>query len=538
MLGEFLVFDRMTSQYHTGVYPRWTDQTQYLSEAYAGYQNLQAQGFWSGLATTITHPVAQGKLHDVLAVLVFWLAGGASRSAALSLNLLALLAWQAALFAIIPRVSGSRALGWIGFALPLCLAWPWSVGPGSAVDFRLDHAAMCLMGVAGAFALLTDGFRSWRGSVVFGAAVGVTLLERFLTGAYFILIFAAAAVWILQGDSRLQRLRNLLLAGLTAALLAVPLLWLNWGEVWKYYWGGHILSADGDARAPGLDLGKSVQFILTNLGQGQLGPYFGWTVAALTGLLLVACLAARRRVTAPDDRNGLFFALVFLLAPAAVLCLHRQKSEVVIGVIVPGVLLLLLWIWTALWHRIDFTLPRPWLRVIPALAAVATVEAGENYFLQRQLTPPHTAQFLVEARQINQLADYLFTASRQAGLTRPRLGVDQVSDELNARTMALLCFERQKTMLPFHTVLPTSILSEKDEQIMVQLEQCDFFLLTKMKPLEGYYPYDHQMRRLYPTLKSWCETHLRNVDTFLLLGHEVSLYQRREIPLVPATTRP
>jgi hypothetical protein len=34
MLGEFLLFDAMTSRHHTKIYPRWNDQIQYLTESY------------------------------------------------------------------------------------------------------------------------------------------------------------------------------------------------------------------------------------------------------------------------------------------------------------------------------------------------------------------------------------------------------------------------------------------------------------------------------------------------------------------------
>jgi len=49
--------------------------------------------------------------------------------------------------------------GGMGFGLLPCLAWPWSGEAASAVDFRLDHGAMCLMGVTALAAWLTRGFR-------------------------------------------------------------------------------------------------------------------------------------------------------------------------------------------------------------------------------------------------------------------------------------------------------------------------------------------------------------------------------------------
>ena len=174
MLAEFLLFDRMTSQHHASVYPRWNDQIQYLRESYTAYEEAKAHGLAAGLKFALGKPALQGTLHDTAALLVFEVTGSASRSAALSLNLLVFLAWQAALLAGIARISGSRALGWMGFGLLLCLAWPWSGEAGSAVDFRLDHGAMCLFGITAITALLTRGFRSWGWSLALGLAVGVT----------------------------------------------------------------------------------------------------------------------------------------------------------------------------------------------------------------------------------------------------------------------------------------------------------------------------------------------------------------------------
>jgi hypothetical protein len=527
MLAEFLVFDRMTARYHAHVYPRWTDEIQYLTESYNGWQQTQAHGLWAGLKSTLTKPAVQGTVHDFFAVLVFWLVGEPSRSAALSLNMIVLLCWQAALLAVIPRTTGSRALGWAAFGLVLCIAWPWGVDAGSAVDFRLDHGAMCLFGVCATLALGTRGFRSTGWSVALGLVVGLTLLERFLTSVYFVAIFAAALAWIAAGSERWLRLRNLGLAGLIAAALAAPMFWLNRTMIYNYYWIGHMASADADARASTLNLWESMQYVFGNLGQRQLGAWFGWTVAAVTAPLLVAALSSRRKAPSPLDRDGLFFALAFLVLPSAVLCLHRQKSFYVLGILAPGVILLAVWIWGALWRRIDFT---GWARRLPLGLAIASVAAGLGYFLVRQLPSPHTAAFSAGATKINEVADHLYATSRRAGLTTPRIGVDLLTDYFDGRTMSVLCYERQRQWLTFSPLLPTGILEVPDALVMERLGQCDFVLLTDFFPENGYYPFDRQMRRLYPEVKAWCDTHLRLVESFPIFNRRMSLYQRRELP--------
>ena len=96
MLAEFLLFDLMTSQHHASIYPRWNDQIQYLTESYRAYDAAKVDGLWAGLKNIGANPASQGTVHDVLAMLVFLLVGSASRSAALSLNMLAFhfLTWK------------------------------------------------------------------------------------------------------------------------------------------------------------------------------------------------------------------------------------------------------------------------------------------------------------------------------------------------------------------------------------------------------------------------------------------------------------
>ena len=530
MLAEFLLFDRMTSQHHASVYPRWNDQIQYLRESYTAYEEAKAHGLAAGLKFALGKPALQGTLHDTAALLVFEVTGSASRSAALSLNLLVFLAWQAALLAGIARISGSRALGWMGFGLLLCLAWPWSGEAGSAVDFRLDHGAMCLFGITAITALLTRGFRSWGWSLALGLAVGVTLLERFLTGVYFAAIFLAWAAWIGCSGERWLRLRNLALAGLVAAALAGPMFWLNRVNIYNYYWVGHVTGAEGAARLLSLDLWHSIQFVFGHLGDMHLGPHFGWTAAGLSAAVVILWVFFPKKPAPGWNWDWLFTALAFLLLPALVLSVHPQKSGFVLGVLVPGVILLVLWAWNALWGRIDFARGPAWHRFAPAALAVAALWAGERYFVQRQLWQPHSDAFLADDRKVKFLADHIFTSSRATGLDNPVIGVDQVVDFLDAQILQVVCYERHGVWISFGLQLPQSILTETDEVIFYRLKLCDFFLLTDAMPGNGHWPYDKQMRRLYPELKTWCDGHLHPVGTYSLFGREMTLYERLTHP--------
>jgi hypothetical protein len=287
MLAEFLVFDRMTSEHYTKIYPRWDDQVSYLNQAYRTYDNAQAHGFFYSLRHAFTDPAPQGVLHRVMSLFVFSVSGGPSRSAALSLNMLAFLAWQAALLFAFARTGGSWTLGWMAFGLLPCLFRPWCEEAGAATDFRLDHAAMCLFGVSAAVSLLTRGFRSTGWSIALSVALGLTLIERFLTSVYLVPLFLLTAGWILCGPEKWPRLRNLLLCGLVTALLAGPVFWVQRAMIYDYYWVGQVSGAEAAARIPGYTPMQSVEFIYFNLRYQQLGPWFERNALWLTLALLI-----------------------------------------------------------------------------------------------------------------------------------------------------------------------------------------------------------------------------------------------------------
>lgn len=535
MLAEFLLFDRMTSRHHASLYPRWADQIQYLIEAYEAHDEAQAHGFFSGLKFALTNPAVQGTMHDVGAVVVFALSGSASRSAALSLNMLVFLAWQLALWFSLRRVTGSSLVGWTGFGLVLCLAWPWSAGAGSAVDFRLDHAAMCLFGITGCLALCSDGFRHRGWSLALGVGLALTLLTRFLTAVYFVPVFVATLVWIACGADRGPRLRNLFLSAFVAALFTAPVFWINRQGILDYYWVGHVTGSEGAARTPGLNIAQSLAFLREHLLYRHLGGWFCWTVAGVTTAFIAARFALGRRAATREGRDWLFVALSFALSPAVVLTLHRQKSDVVLGIIAPGIVLFVLWAWDRLSVRTAVA-PSGWRGGLTVLPAIGALVSGGVFFVRSEVTPPHTAEFLRSARQLNTLADYIYDRSRAAGLANPNVGIDRIVDFIDGRILRVICYERHRTWVPFGVHLPDSILTQPDDVVLFKLKYCDFMFLTSRDSDGGFWPYDLQMRRLYPQLKGWCDESLFAVEEVELFGRKMKFYARKQ--LLPNPPRP
>ena len=528
LIAEFILLDWLISRHHAWIYPRWNDQIQYLTEAYTGYEYLKGNGLFPGLWQTLVNPSAQGTLHDFFAVLIFTLTGP-SRSAALSVNLFYLLAWQAAFFLAVIKSTRSRALAFASAGLVLAFHSAWSGGPGSVVDFRLDWMACCAMGLALAVALCAEEFRSTRWSLAFGAAVGFVLLTRFLTGAYFVVIFAALLAWCLAGDQRGRRACNVLLAALAAFVIAAPCFWLNRDWVYNYYLIGHFTGPESAIRSPNMGLMRSTGWLWHNWWSLHVGAKCAWLIAGSTLGLVVAAWLGRNRdgatavPAAKTTTSGwITLAAIFLFAPALVLTLHSQKSELVLSIMLPGAAALVL----GCWQRVAGH--RGARKFLPVLGWGVPVIAG--LLMVQAMSAPAGPEFADSARKVNELADYLYRTQLTAQLDNPRIGVDQVTDSLDGQIMRVLCYERHKVWVPFIMTLPTGIMEDKPEVLMARLAQSDFMFLTDRMPGEGPWPYDKQMRRLYPQLKAWCEQNMRPVEAFTLFGRQMMLYQRRDIP--------
>ncbi|MBI5689427.1 MAG: hypothetical protein HZC55_04965 [Verrucomicrobia bacterium] len=520
---EFVLFDQIGARRITRFYPRWDDQVQYLSEAYQAHETARREGFGAGLRQAWLTPSAQGTLHDVYGVVAFQLAGP-SRSAALALNLLALLAWQATLFA---AVSAVRAGPWAALAaalLPLALGGPWEIIPGSAYDFRLDHLAMCCLGVASGFAVLSDGFRHRGWSLAFGGAAGITLLARHLSGTYLLLVFLAAGLWLAVSAARRRRLVNWVLAGFATAALAGPFLWISRDRIVDYYWIGHFVGPESVVRASGASVLGSLGFVFDQLGSRHLGAFFGG-VAVLGVVLFALGRGARRPV--PD---GLWLAgVAFLLAPAVIFTLHRQKSEVVVSALVPGVVLLVLAAWLA---AAGAPAERsPWRGWLPLLLPLICL----GFFGQRQCRPAYDAAAVTQLHTVNTLADELYRRVILAPFPEPNLAIDHLNDALNAEVLRVIFYERHRRWLPIRMTLPTGVVAPDPDDVQARLARSHLVLLTDEPAPAGLYPFDHTLATLRPQLRSWCEIHLRPTGKFTVLGRTMTLYQHPGIPFAPSS---
>jgi hypothetical protein len=350
----------------------------------------------------------------------------------------------------------------------------------------------------------------------------VTLLTRFLTGTYFVFIFAGLLAWTLAGAERKHRAANLALAALVAFAMAAPIFWLNREWLWNYYIG-HYVGPESAIRKSDAGVVRSAAFIVTQLGQRHLGWFFGGTaVAAAAGFAWLGSRATRTNERfaphARAARDAGLVGLTLLLAPALVLTLHQQKSEVVISALVPGTLLLVVSLWLAAARRAnEGTL---------AMAALLYVPAAFGFFTQRQLEPAYDGAALADIRQVNTLADYVFSRARAARLAGPRVAVDHITDSLDAQVLRVICYERHRIWMPFEMTLPISIAEPAEPDVMQRLRESDFVFLAAEDVPPGPYPFDKKLAELRPQLRAWCDEHLSVATRFTLFGRGAVLYER------------
>ena len=519
LIAEFLLFQRLNAE-SAWIYPRWDDQVQYLTECYRGYEYRMDHGFWAGIWQTWVNLSAQGTLHDFFALLVFTVVGP-SRAAALDVNMLAFLALQAATFVSIRRATRSDFAAWISVGFLAAILCPWSGEPGSATDFRLDWLAACTYGIALGAAALTDGFRSSKGALIFGFAVGVALLTRFLTAVYFGLIFAALLVWVVSGPDRSPRLRRLALSAGTAFGMAAPIFWINRHAIANYYWIGHVVGPERALRDSHMGIMASVQWIVSEVVISKVGIPALILVAATLAVLWVS----GKRAEAPVDSVGApptfprrFWipALLFLAAPAAVLCIHPVKTPQTLGILIAPL------VWLAVLGSAGLARrgkPRglAWKgRVVCA--------AGLGIFAALVLRKPYPEGVAKDASQVNALLDYVYFRSEEAGLLNPRIASTHIMDVLSAKTFSVLGYERHHHWTEFFQTLPTGLVETKEPVALERLGGSDFVFLVSGG--ESLWPFDRQMQALLPVTRSWCDTHRVHLVDLVVQGRAVSVYER------------
>lgn len=526
-VAESLLFLGVTRHHYAWSYPRGYDQLQYLREAYVGFERARMQGLAEGAWLALTHVSAQGSLHAFFALLVFEVAGP-SRTAALSVNLLGFLLWQAATFLAVRRLTHSSSMAWAAAGLLAAFLFPWSAAGGSAVDFRLDWMAACAYGVSLAAGVAGRGFRSTRWAALFGAAVGVVVLIRFLTAVYFGLIFLILLAGLFAQPGRLKQCMRLILSGAIALGIAAPALWRSRHLLYDYYWLDHFA---GPARALNdshLGAVASLRWLLSQLAFEQVGPAALVLALGAAGALL-ALGHFRRASSGPSPaparapEGAGWVASAFFAAPALVLLLHPIKAPQTLSILLPGALWLAVLGWIHCGRRAG---PRARAAVFGSVAAL-----GGLVFVALETDTGAADRRAPDDRTINALSDYVFFRAEEAGLSQPRVAVTWLLESLSAESFQLLGYERHQRYVPFTATLPTGLFATDEGNIGPALVDSDFVcLVTRAQAL---WPFDRQMAARLTQNRAWCDAHLNHVGNVDTETFSASIYERRTLGRSP-----
>lgn len=532
LIAEFFIFDVFTSRHHTWIYPRWHDQVQYLTEVYLGHEASRLNGFLSGIWYALTKPSAQGMMDCPLTVIIFELTGP-SRSAALSLNIIFFIGFQIALYSTVRRFFKSQNLAWLSIALTLCWETIYSGSPGSATDFRLDLMGSCAFGASLAVLLSSRNLMTRRSAILFGLSVAFTILVRFLTGTYFVLIFSCLFIIFYFGQERSRRIQNLFISIAVVLVAAGPFFWMNRNWIWDYYYIGHYFGPESAIRNPHMNVIQSIRFLLINLYGGHLGIAF---ISMSLIVLIISFLRINptiRRKKADDQiasvkEYWITPSLIYLICPFILLALHNQKSSIVVSIFVPPLIAVIIGWSSPPWKNDDSNrqlypfISHSLMRSVIGFLLCASF----GNFVYREVHSHVDANFERDARKVNVLADNIYRRVISAKLASPRVGVDQITDCLGGLVLPVICYERHKVWIPFVLTLPTGIASDSESLLMERVENSDFIFLAVADGGTPLYPYDAQMRSLREKHLNWCRTNLRLVERFDLFGRTWELYEK------------
>jgi hypothetical protein len=504
--------------------PLYFDQAHYLVRAYELQEEVLGHGLgrlWKAISSP-GHPT--GVALPVEGALCGLIIGGA-RFSQLCVNLVLFLVLQGSAFYAARSIWGRRFDGYMLLGLILCQATAW-VGAGGLFDFRIDFAAYCLYGVWTCFSLRSKLFLNRTWAILCGLVSALLVWHRFITSAYLAAVlveFTAAGIVVraLAGrDNALRqrmtvRLKNLGISCLTLAFLAGPILLVNSGSIWNYYFGGHVAGEEKYIRARDVgvhDLVGHLLFYPRSIIADHCGPIFWLAFITAIAAAAAAQLVVRTRKVQPTSSFDESFVLqvVFLfgsiLGPILILTADILKSQIVGGIVgVPMALLV-----TGLVNRVW-----PNQSGYPSRLAL-NLFAGSTLFVlslgivnQLSRASRHSPEFAdqVHLKELTELDQWLVSRAAQYRWKNPTISFDCISGSLNAEAITAIGFEKSGQFVRFQSLLGSSIFKRSREEALGLLQKSDFVILTSPRR-PGNFPFTGAIETYWPDLKDWADKHL------------------------------
>jgi hypothetical protein len=316
-----------------------------------------------------------------------------------------------------------------------------------------------------------------------------------------------------------------MLSGLVALVIAGPVFWHSRREIYNYYWVGQVTGPERALRVSDFGALASVKWVFTQLllshvGIATLALGLG-TAAVLRGLRMIDRTAPRRLPASPlPMRRAWATALIFLVAPAAVLAFHAVKAAAPVGIMAPAVV----WVMVLACLQVArHAAPR-----VVAATSGAAVLAGLAVFGFAVSRNSLSAAEVRDAGKVNALEDYICYRAEECGVNRPRLAVTGIADGINAPSFRVLNYERHRQWMQIEETLPTGLFETTPAVVMAQLQRSDFIcLVTAMDDV--IWPFDRQLMSLLAVTRPWCEDNMRHVGDLKADGLTMSIYERRAL---------
>jgi hypothetical protein len=519
--------------------PAFVDQTVYLGKSYRIHQSFRDHGLRPTLVKAFTEPCPNGVLQPIAAALVYFVSGP-SRLGALTVNFLAFALFQFALVYYLLWRTRRWSVAFLGPGLLLTAA-TIAQPCGGLIDFRFDFPVMCLYGVLLCLVLRSQTFLLRRWSAAVGVAGAVLILFRFFTGVYLAGIASFFVLWCLlrwlrsrnnPADRRAvrQRIAGVLLAGLIATSLSLPVAVFHARAVWNYYGGNVLLGGDRDIRIKEFGI-ETTWDALTFYPRSIYHQHTGQIFLVLCLGTALACLGLgwlwRKTDTRPlqwlDRRASAIYLALAVAVPLTLLTLAPSKSPVVGGICVAPLLCLALLPAVGLADRLP---ARAGLvsGLFPGLAALALV-CGGGFQLGALARPFLPGYGDPDRQQLQALYDTIDRAIQHDHLTSPVLSTDMLHDFLLGPTIDVALFERSGKLRNLgQSLLGSTVFAVSENDVLLAARRSDFVLVHDSA--EGGYPFNQAMTRLRPRLREVCEREFLLLAEFRILGVKWHLYQR------------
>lgn len=357
-VGEYFLFRQYILREVAPYYPFAFDQSGFLTEAYGLYDNFKKQGFFHALNA---NSALSTSVLFVYQAALFFLAFGASRLNALTINFIYLIFLQSAIIYSASYYFKKKSIAFI--FLGLFLSTNIFITLGGIYDFRIDFSALCIYGVCVCFVIRSDIFLDRKWSIYSAIVISLAILIRTFIAVYFgfilFLLMSGFLFFILKNLKSFnndsvslikKRALNLFFAGLIVGLVTLPFLWLIRNAIYNYYIIGHIIGPERFIRAAEAgvsDFLSDVSYYPESFFRDKLNtPPFHYSVIFLLFSVGIALLYKWFSIlfSKIKYKNSLLFEKKYFLyltfvcltffVPLVLLTLDVSKSPVVASILV------------------------------------------------------------------------------------------------------------------------------------------------------------------------------------------------------------